>query len=103
MTALAFIPHKDGALADDLTEVDYADFSSNADFEASLAEAYPDLTIFPVYFYLHGGLALDIAPIPNPHYGFDSGRAGVVLAKDEESARERLGAIADAYNGVEED
>jgi hypothetical protein len=55
-----------------------------------------------VYHYTHGNVALSTAPIPNPHYGFDSGRAGVAFAApgtEVEDVEAELSEYAQYLNG----
>ena len=91
------------------TTVSFDDFSLTSEFEAEVlrCDMPPGSRVLPVYFYQHGSLALDIAPIPNPHYGFDSGRAGVAFVypdATDEDVRAELKAYCDWVNGeIEEE
>jgi hypothetical protein len=85
------------------TEVLFSDHDTTDSFEAAVLETLPaGAYALPVYHYTHGNVALSTSPIPNPHLGFDSGRAGVAFAfpgTEIEEVEAELSEYAQYLNG----
>lgn len=72
---------------EDAVRYEYTDVQSLKAFKRLEDRFDNDFIWMKVYGYIHGSVWLDTRPIPNAHFGFDSGQTGVICISKKEARK----------------